>query len=70
MDRIRECLFTCGDNVQMNCLGNEGNEVDLLRGQIGGHEVAALPDTGAESNVMDFGYQISLSLADGFFYVP
>ena len=34
-----------------------GNELDVLRGQIGGHEVTALPDTGAESNIMDFGYK-------------
>ena len=56
--RLTECVFSMANISTFNFIGNERQ---CLRGQVGDHgeevfDVLAVPDTGAEANIMDERY--------------
>ena len=53
LHRVAKCVFNVPKMFHLNLLG-DGRQI--LSGRVGGHQVFATPDTGAERNVMDLEY--------------
>lgn len=65
--RLTECIFTMMDVLRFNLLGGYSQR---LPGLVGRTAVLAMPDTGAEANVMDERYEQCFQTLDDILSIP